>query len=159
MPCPRCSARNKNGTQCKNNTCQQYPYCWIHLKSKDGLQIKNSSIPGFGKGLFATKDHRNNQKITDYSAKQVSQNPDPAWRYVLQIGENRFLNSEDKSNFVGRYINDSRGTNKRPNVRFTKGSRIFQKQDRYTVPIVSTKNIKKGDELFLSYGSNFWRAQ
>ena len=157
MVCERCIAETKNGNRCKKTTCRQYPYCWIHLKSIDGLQVKRSTFPEFGQGLFATREHLRNTKLTHYSAKEVSNFRDPTSEYVLQIGKKRFINSKDPSNYVGRYINDSRGTNKQPNARFSRGYNITRKHNRHTVPIYSSKKINKGDELFISYGKQFFK--
>ena len=53
MPkCDLCKAKTKDGKPCKNRTCKNFPYCWVHLKSKDKLQVKKSTIKGAGQGLF-----------------------------------------------------------------------------------------------------------
>ena len=64
MVCTRCVATTKGGNQCKNKTCKQYPYCWVHLKAKDKLQVKKSTIEGAGEGLFyvGKKDFSPNKK-------------------------------------------------------------------------------------------------
>ena len=66
MVCTRCVATTKGGNQCKNRTCKQYPYCWVHLKAKDKLQVKKSTIEGAGEGLFyvGKKDLTPNKKVT-----------------------------------------------------------------------------------------------
>ena len=157
MKCPRCKATTAKGVRCKNLTCMQYPYCWIHLRSVDGLQIRDSSIKGFGKGLFATREHKKDKKITNYSAKQIDTLPNRTCGYALEVGKNRYLNAIDKSNYVGRYINDSRGTSNKNNLRFTKSRRVYYKENRYMVPIYTKKKIKKGEELFLNYGKSYFK--
>lgn len=158
MDCTQCQAMTKNKVRCKLNTCRQYPYCWIHLKSIDNLQVKKSTIRGAGKGLFyvGKKDFPKNKKITDYSAKTISQRPDEKSDYNLKVSTGRYLNSTSSSNYVGRYINDARGTNKNTNVRFTKGTRIYEKNNRYNVPIYTTKKIKPNTELLMNYGRTYW---
>jgi hypothetical protein len=156
--CERCRAKKSDGTQCRLRTCRQYPYCWIHLKSKEKLQVKNSSVPNLGKGLFyvGKEPFSANKKITDYSARQIDKEQrEPDARYVLQISKNQFLDSEDPLNFVGRYINDPRNTGKQANARFGKGLQIYDKEDRKTIPIYSTKVIQPNSELFINYGKNY----
>ena len=155
MVCTRCVATTKGGNQCKNRTCKQYPYCWVHLKAKDKLQVKKSTVEGAGDGLFyvGKKDLSPNKKVTLYSSKKVVTTPVEG-DYVLRVGK-KYLNAEDKSNFVGRYINSVQGTKKQPNVRFSKGYNITKVRDRETVPIVSTKKIKPGSELLLRYGRSY----
>jgi len=158
MPkCDLCKAKTKDGTPCKNRTCKNFPYCWVHLKSKDKLQVKKSTIKGAGQGLFyvGKKSFPPNKKITEYSSKEVSSKANPKSDYVLEIGRKRYLDSKDKSNFPGRYINDNRTTGKKPNVRFTSGTRVYDKSNRKTVPIISKSTIKPNTELLLYYGKDY----
>ena len=58
-------------------------------------------------------------------------------------------------NFVGRYINDAlvrRGNN----VRFGNSYKVEKKNERYVVPIISTKRIYPNTELLVSYGRKYW---
>lgn len=156
--CELCRAKKHDGSRCRMRTCRQYPYCWIHLKSKEKLQVKASTIPNAGKGLFyvGKTPFAANKKIVDYSAKQIDDTQrDLDAKYVLKVGERRYLDSEDPSNFVGRYINDPRGSGNNANTRFGRGSRIYDKEDRKTFPIYSTKTIEPGSELFVNYGSTY----
>ena len=156
--CERCRARKPDGRQCSLKTCRQYPYCWIHLKSKEKLQVKNSTIPGIGKGLFyvGREPFPSDKRITDYSARQIDKEQrDPDARYVLKISANQFLDSEDPLNFVGRYINDPRNTGNQANTRFGKGVKIYDKEDRKTIPVYSTKVIQPNSELFVDYGDTY----
>lgn len=158
MDCSQCQARTKAGTRCKMNTCRQYPYCWIHLKSIDKLQVKNSTIRDAGKGLFyvGKKAFPKDKKITEYSARTISLQPNPRTDYDLKVSDGRYLDSTNPLNYVGRYINDARGTGKSTNVRFTKGTRIYEKNNRFIVPIYSKKKIKPNTELLMSYGRTYW---
>jgi len=166
MTCDRCTAITKNGTRCKLHTCRTLKYCWIHLKSIDGLQIKKSGIPNADLGLFATKSFpysktRVDPTITYYSARTISDTPNRGSEYVLKVNDKpQYLDSWSPSNFVGRYINSFKNhpdkSKRRANVRFTKGSRIYRKDDRYVVPIKQkAMKINKGDELFINYGSDY----
>lgn len=156
MDCAQCQARTKAGTRCKMTTCRQYPYCWIHLKSIDKLQVKNSNVAGKGLFYVGKKDFPKDKKIVEYSARAISLQPNPRSDYDLKVGEGRYLDSQSPLNYVGRYINDKRGTGKAANVRFTKGSRIYEKNNRFTVPIYSKKKIKPNTELLMSYGRTYW---
>jgi len=158
--CAQCSATTKSGDRCKLNVCASFPYCWIHLKSKQGLQVKKSEIQGAGKGLFyvGKEPIKPGKKITLYSAKEVSAKP-ISGDYVLEVGKNKFIDSKKKSNYPGRYINDPRGTGKRANVRFGHSGKITKVTapggSRETFPIITSKRIKPNTELLLSYGRSF----
>ena len=156
--CSRCQASTASGGQCKNSTCERFPYCWVHLKQIDGLAVKPSTIAGAGKGLFAEKRFRPGETVARYSARRVSATSSGG-DYSLGIGANRHLNSDSKQNFVGRYANDPRGTTKRANVRFSKSNNVQQRKGRATQPMKATKAIRKGDEVLVSYGAGYWNTQ
>lgn len=153
--CSKCQAITKKGVRCKNTTCKLYPYCWTHLKSKDGLQVKKSTIANGGDGLFTTRDIKPKKVITQYSSKTVSKQPNPKSQYVLNVGKGKYIDSESKQNFPGRYINSVQGTQKTKNARFNASGRVVPKMGRQTTTVVSTKKIKAGEEILLNYGKGF----
>lgn len=158
------TAKSKGTVQCSLNTCERYPYCWIHLRSKEGLKVQNSNIPHAGRGLFATKNFRKKERVAKYSG-HLRDRPVDNNDYVFQVSKAKFLDAEDKENHAGRFINDPKGTGKNPNVRFSKTRRVYDdptkrknsKDRRYYVPMVANRNIRKGQELLVSYGSQFWK--
>jgi hypothetical protein len=119
----RCTANNKQGTQCRLNTVRQHPMCWVHLKAKEGLQVKDSTVAGAGKGLMyvGEKPVAAGKRIATYGARKVV-----TQRYVFEVGKNRFLDAEKPLNPVGRYINDPKGTGRRANVQIS-ATRTTQK--------------------------------
>ena len=156
----RCKANTASGHRCKNKTAQSLPYCWIHMKQKDNLQIKTSQIPNAGKGLFAVCPKKENQvcfrrgdRAAYYSGDLLDEIPQNK-EYVLNVNNNRYLDSANKLNYPGRYINDSRGSNKRNNVLLT--GRYYRKDDKIVSPITAMRNIKHGDELYTAYGRSYW---
>ena len=159
--CQQCSATTKKGQRCKRNTCKLFPYCWTHLKSIENLQVKRSDIPNAGDGLFyvGKTPFPARKKIVEYSAVKISNNDDDDSGYSLQVGRDRYLDSINKQNYPGRWINSFKHTGKHPNVRFTGGSRIYKKgtgqNKRFTVPIITTKRIKPNEELLLNYGRTY----
>jgi len=165
MPCPKCIAITKNGTSCKRNTCVRFPYCFQHMKSIEGLQLKKSEINDAGLGLFATRNfplsstRKQDPTITYYSSKNITNRPNNDSAYVLKVNNKQYLDSKDPSNFSGRYINSFKNHpdihKRNANVRFTKGVKIYEKNNRYVVPIKQKKPIKKGDELYLNYGTDY----
>jgi hypothetical protein len=53
LSCFQCTEINeRNGQQCRRRVCIGLPFCYHHIKLHN-LQIKNSTIPNAGKGLFA----------------------------------------------------------------------------------------------------------
>lgn len=164
MVCPECKAITDAGTRCKRRTCVRYPYCWQHLRLREGLELKDSEIPNAGTGVFAVKDFPLTKKniktkppIAYYSAKTITHEPNPKSAYVLQVNDRNYLDSKSPSNFTGRYINSFKNhpdrAKRKANVRFAANQRIYRKDDRFVVPIRQSKPIKKGEELLLNYGT------
>jgi hypothetical protein len=158
----QCTAHTKKGAgpQCKLNTVRQHPLCWQHLKAKEGLQVKPSTVPNAGKGLFyvGEKALAAGKRITAYGAAKVdtAATVNRKSRYVFEVGKNRFLDAQKPLNPVGRYINDPKGTGRRANVQIS-ANRITQKDGRATVPIKTKVKVKPGTELLMSYGREFWK--
>lgn len=58
LQCMQCTAMTKNGARCRRRTCIGLPMCRAHLKSELKVEIRPSSIPQAGMGLFvASKEH------------------------------------------------------------------------------------------------------
>ena len=136
-----------------------FPYCWTHLKSIDGLQVKKSGIQGAGQGLFfvGTKDKdklKKGERVTYYSGKEIVREPIEG-DYVMRVSSKQYLDGEHKQNHVGRYINSSKGSRKRPNVKFSGTTQIRNQMGRPSIPIIATRTIKKGDELLANYGRSY----
>lgn len=166
----RCTATSKSGTRCKNETKERYPYCWIHLKSIEGLSVKPSHISGAGKGLYAEKEFKAGEKIIDYTGKPVIGEPEnDVGDYKLvhtqgnsETGAGRvIIDAEDKtSSSVARYANDCRARNKRAGECKGENARFNQRGQKgvYKVPLKAKKKIKKGDEIYVSYGPAYWAS-
>ncbi len=154
--CVQCAYKKSDGQQCQLNTCRQFPYCWVHLRVVDGLQVKPSTVPGAGLGLFFVGNKRTDHvkarnPISCYSAKNVDTNASGTSDYIVKVGRSKFMNSEDKLNYVGRYINHSAD----PNVEISGTHNIRERMGRFVLNIRTKKRVNKGDELFLDYGPNF----
>lgn len=153
----RCEAKNDwNQSQCKNYTRMNFPYCWIHLKSKEDLQVKKSTIERAGKGLFyvGKQTFPKGKTITHYSSETITSKPNETSDYDLQISKNKYLDSSNPLNYSGRYINDGKG--RETNVRFGNGYNTFKKSNRFTIPIKTTKAVKPHTELLINYGRKYW---
>ena len=90
-------------------------------------------------------------------------------QYVLTVpwvnpetkqSENWIIDSVDKDNTAGRYLNDPRGTDKSVNVIFTDQPHTIHPvlTHRYYINVVACKDIKQGEELLVDYGEDYWRS-
>ena len=119
------------------------------LANDEGIIIKQSSIPEAGKGVFTTRDIDEGVTIGEYKGERteyskMSENGKYAWK--LQNG--KIIDAADvkKSNWL-RYINDHRSE---------EGNNLSMYEHDNCVYYKTIKPIKKGSELFVSYGEKYW---
>lgn len=153
----RCSAETKHGERCKNTTTVYPSMCWLHTRQKLGLAVAESTIPESGNGLFTLKDIKKGENITDYTGKESDTNdPNNDSGYVFQAGNDRFIDGESTQSSLGRYVNDCGNVKRRKKACVNSRFSISSKKGR-PVFVKATKNIKKGSEIFLSYGPSYWK--
>ena len=77
----QCIGHNQNGSQCRRKIILGTPYCFQHLEKIKHLQIKTSTIPNAGKGLFAYDKNARRQNqvvfhqnttIIDYGGEYIT---------------------------------------------------------------------------------------
>ena len=122
--------------------------------------VKESTIEGAGLGLFVMESVEVGERIAIYSGKELDKlhalfsNS----KYLVQISKNVFLDAQDDTFGLGKYINCGRRSKKKVNSRF--GSKTTYNFDAVTgikwISVISTKKIKKGDEVFINYGDTYW---
>ncbi|WP_018612068.1 SET domain-containing protein [Segetibacter koreensis] len=119
------------------------------------LEVKESNIPGAGKGLFTNKFIPKGARIVEYKGrirtwKEVQH--DDFNYYIFFVAENHIIDASRHKKSFGRYINDAKGLQKinglHNNAEFViDGLKVF---------VQATKNIAAGAEIFVSYGKDYW---
>ena len=140
-----CAANCANGRHCKRKTCLSQ-YCWMHLKTQNGLVVKKSTIPNSGLGLFSSWDRKPKDFVAVYKGVSSS-NPVRGDYVVYNRSARRYIDAKYSNSCAARFANDSRGN--RNNCKFA--------DSRHGVNLRTTKTIKKGQELFVPYGRSYWR--
>jgi len=131
------------------------PYIYF-AENSDIVEIKPSKLTNAGDGLFATKSIKKDEFICWYSgvylSKEFIENGYYESDYLFQPrGRNKLvIDASDPNSCYGRYINDSLSKMK-------KNSDFESYADTHSAAIIATKNIRKGSEIYISYGNNFWR--
>ncbi|KAJ3918372.1 hypothetical protein F5877DRAFT_79075 [Lentinula edodes] len=119
----------------------------VIAKSKKQFQIEIKPSERHGNGAFACKSARKNQLIGEYVGEIQGRNTTDEYQelnYIFDFKEFEVLNSATMGNEL-RYLNhDSEIFN------------LMQVNGDLRIGIVSTKYIKKGEELFLDYGEQYW---
>ena len=157
MGTQRCVAETKAKGQCRLMT-RHGAHCWVHLAQKFGARIKPSTLQGAGKGLFAARDFRKGDKVARYTgdlipvAKEAKHGENHSHYQLLlsEQGQGAIIDAARTNAAEGRMVNDARGSGQRNNCRFSCD------QTRKTAVLRATRNIKKGEELFVNYGRDYW---
>jgi hypothetical protein len=123
------------------------------------LRVKKSKLPNAGKGLFTKKDIPKGTRIVEYKGKLRAwkdvKHQDGYNGYLMYITRNAVIDAQPALKTFGRYANDASGFVKVPGLKnnceyVSEGKRCF---------IESLRSIEKGEELFVSYGKDFWKLQ
>jgi hypothetical protein len=120
------------------------------------LFIADSGIPGAGRGLFAGQDFKRGQLILHItgprlSAFEINNNEEPN-DYLLEINDD----SGDCIDVQGeaRYANDAKGISSTPGL---VNNAQFCSCDDHSMYMEATRTIRKGQEIFVSYGKGYWK--
>ena len=156
----QCADHTKAGHRCKRRTVIGSPYCSSHLTSIHYLKIKQSTIPGAGKGLFAWDPrHRHGngtavlytrgELICKYRGEVIDREElidrygGKTGPYVVGLSANVFEDGA-KVRGIGSLANTLPGAN---NATLS----IF----RGHASLRATKALRHGDEILLSYGRQY----
>lgn len=119
------------------------------------LEIKTSQIPNSGLGVFAKCDIPKNAYISRFKGKIVRDLynvPLPNIYYLVEMEDGSTIdvyNAKEK----GKYINDAAGLIRVPGL---KNNSVITYNNGKTY-IMATRKIKKGEEIFVGYGSSYWK--
>lgn len=124
------------------------------------LLVKKSQLPGAGMGLFTTKDIKKGCKIIEYRGeiidwkeycKRVKEDKDG---YLAYISRKKCIDAYNTPQYKARYANDAEGLIK--NKKFKNNAEYQIINDK--VYIVATRDIRAGEEIFVSYSKEYWNA-
>src|SRR4051812_23779956 len=121
------------------------------------LEVKESTIPGAGKGLFTKKFIPKGARIVEYKGRirtwKEAQFDDSNY-YILYVTRNHVIDARGHRKSLARYINDAKGLQKikgiKNNAQFTReGLDIF---------VEATRDIPADTEILVSYGKEYWQV-
>ena len=97
-----------------------------------------------GRGLFAEIIFKRNEKIIEYTGKEVSfETVSPNAKYLMDLDETTVIDGKCHTN-TARYINHSC----KPNAQaYVSGRQVF---------IYAKKRIQTGEEITIDYGKEYW---
>ena len=126
------------------------------LLEKD-LTVKKSTIPNSGKGLFTKKLIPKGTRIIEYTGrvsrwKDVSDNHENG--YIYYVTRNHVIDAGGDKKILARYANDATGLTKIKGI--TNNAKYVNEGTR--VYLEAIKNITPGQEIFVSYGKEYWQV-
>lgn len=131
---------------------------WKFLE--DDLVIKKSLIQEAGKGVFTKVDIEKEEIITEFTGEKISHTVALA-RFILKeshsllyLNKTYSIDSLKDKECIATYINDANGPVKLPGIK--NNATIIVARGRLFV--IAKRKIKPGEELFVNYGINYWKA-
>ena len=126
------------------------------LPQSEQLEVKISTLPNSGLGLFAKIDFSKGERIVEYCGDKVTwaQVEDDADNgYIFHIDDEHVIDARNTLESLGRYANDASGLSKVKGIR----NNALYEEEHYSVFIVADKKIKAGEEIFVAYGKEYWQ--
>ncbi len=171
----QCVGTTKAGNQCSRSVVMGINLCWSHLQSEKNLKIKESTIPGAGKGLFAWAPSqgdddwvfKKNDIICEYIGAQVTNaettrryGKDATAPYSVGIPHTR---SDIDSSCVRGYAAFTNGGNNYNSPVFPSNVAWSVVAKTRTKPAIirfkAHRNIAHGEELLVHYGDQYIIAE
>jgi len=126
--------------------------------SEKNLFVKQSGLPGTGKGLFTKVFIPKGTKIVEYKGtittwKEVD-HTDGENGYIYYVKRNYVIDARPHPKELARYANDARGLKKIKN----KTNNAEYQETGLQVFIVAKKDIAAGTEIFVEYGKEYWEV-
>lgn len=122
------------------------------------LVIKNSTLPGAGKGLFTKKFIPKGTRIIEYKGrvttwKEVEHDHDNAYLFTVHPGH--VIDAKRSYKALARYANDARGFTR---VKGITNNCLYYRDENDRVFLESRQDIPAGSEIFVSYGNDYWKV-
>jgi uncharacterized protein len=123
------------------------------------LFVKKSQLLNAGKGLFTKREITKGTRIVEYKGKlrkwKDVKHEDGHNGYLMYITRNAVIDARPLTKTFGRYANDASGIVKMAGLK--NNCEYVSEGDK--CHIESTCLIKKGEEILVAYGKEFWQLQ
>jgi len=151
---------------------------------KTHLEVKLSTLPGAGNGVFTLRDIKNGEPVCYYAGRDEPIGKNSTDPYAIQHQFNNTIRLgyrfAEGTHGVGQLINDAASldftilplndhgffsiqTMKNLENAYNKHSyenmNVTYRKDGEEYVMYSCRNIKAGEELFVSYGTEYWVTQ
>ena len=174
--CLDCRCTTKNNKKCKRRVCFGN-VCWQHARLLYGIRTSvvkelyydlNGKRVDLNRGLYAERDLQKGCKIGLFNG-EVLNAQEMEKRYpgntlahygIRGYKKNKeiyFDNRETSSNMV-RFANDSHGLRQKKDgkLKGVKNNAKMIDNPNGAPILMTTRNIKSGEQIFVSYGNDYW---
>lgn len=142
-------------------------FCSTHGRIMYGVEVKEASVEGLGKALFSTRVIRKGTSFLVYSGDVLTPvefynrySGNNKNKYVIEVPCNTtglklnlWIDAADPNMDPVRYINDVNRTHNTINVQFQLYKTL---SDHSLIVVVATQDIQCAEELWISYGNQFF---
>jgi len=123
------------------------------------LYIKKSTLPSAGKGLFTKKFIPKGTRIVEYKGeiltwKEVQKLADDRNGYVFYVNSKHCIDAWNYKKALGRFANDAKGIGRIKGLN-TNSEYVVDNKRCY---IEAIKDIPAKGEIFVEYGSDYWKV-
>lgn len=125
----------------------------------EDLEVKTSTLPKAGKGLFTKRDIKKGERIVEYlgeiiTDKELEKRAEKdIYGYAFYINSRRVIDAYYTPEALARYANDAAGLQRTLGLKNNCCYEIWKNRGWIT----AEKDIKAGSELFVSYGAAYWK--
>jgi len=153
----QCAYVDRDGERCRRLTTLTHPYCAHHTRVVHGVEVRASTIPGAGYGLFAARELPKDTLLFHYDGDRLS-TEEYAERYsvlgfgpyAIELNKRTVIDACRTDAGVARFICSYHGSGRKPNVEYyTTG---------HCVEVWTLRTIKPEEELLADYGEEMARA-
>jgi SET domain-containing protein len=119
------------------------------------LEVKKSTLPGAGLGLFAKSNISKGSRIVEYKGRRTT------WKevendykngYIYTIDPQHVIDAKTYRKALARYANDAQGMVRKNGIK----NNARYVVDGLKVYIEAVKDVSAGSEIFVSYGKEYW---
>ena len=121
------------------------------------LEVKESTIPQAGKGLFTTVDIPKHTRIVQYKGRITTWKEveyDSKNGYIYTVNPKHVIDAKRTLKAVARYANDAKGLKRIKGI--TNNCHFLN--DGLKVYIESARFIPAGSEILVDYGKEYWNV-
>ena len=127
------------------------------------FEIRESTIPGAGEGLFLTESAVHDEAIARYSGILMSkaQAKESKSRYKVKISADQYLCAGRDDDWEGQKANCARKAKRKCNARFAANNKCnyCKKTGKHWIKMFAVGNIEPQDEVLPDYGDEYWSEE